>query len=266
MSGGPPGVTISLTEAQGFQALGQFLQAICAPYPITVVRALGSTAPGSNVRVPEPIAGDFVVMSSLRTARLETNETTFRDNISVGSIAGTTLAVTAISRGGLEPGQLLIDYNYPGGNIAANTTIVQQLTSTAPGGALGSTGTYQVSVAQNLASEMLYSGTRKDLVGTEWTVQLDVHGPNSYNNVNTINALFRSEYGVAFFAATGFWIAPLHADTAGQMPFENAESEIEYRWVMEAHLEIVPIVTTPQQFADVVDVETIEAAVIYTGP
>jgi hypothetical protein len=90
-----------------------------------------------------------------------------------------------------------------------------------------------------------------------------VHGPNSLNNVNTIDALFRSEYGVDFFAATGFWIAPLWIDTAGQMPFENAESEVEYRWVMEAHLNVVPIVTTPQQFAQEVQVDTVEAGVVY---
>lgn len=260
---GPPGVTISLTEAQGFQALGQFLKAICAPYPLTVVRAVGSTAPGSNVRVPEPLAGDFIIMSSLRTERLETNETTFSDNVSVGSISGTTLTVTTLTRGLLAPGQLLIDYDYPSGNIAANTTIVSQLTSTEPGGALGGTGTYQVSAFQALASETLYSGTRADQVGTEWVVQIDCHGPNSLNNINTIDTLFRSEFGVDFFKSTGFWISPLHCVVAGQMPFENAEKEIEYRWVCELHLEIVPVVVTPQQFAQQIQINNIEAGAIY---
>lgn len=260
---GPPGITLSLTEVQGFTALGQFLQAVCSPYPITVVRALGSTASGVNVRVPEPVAGDFVVMSSLRRERLETNETTFSDNICVGSISATTLTVTAVSRGALSSGVLLIDYNYPNGHILSNTTIVSQLTSTAPGGALGLAGTYQVSASQTLASETLYAGTRADQVGTEWTVQLDVHGPNSLNNVNTIDTLFRSEFGANFFANTGFWIAPLYADVAGQMPFENAESEIEYRWIIEAHLEIVPIVTSPQQFMQEVQIRNIEAVVDY---
>ena len=262
---GLPGVTLSLTEAQGFQALGQFLQAVCAPSPITVVRAIGSTSPGSNVRVPMPAAGDFVVMTSLRHTRLETNETTFSDNICIGSITGNTLTVTTMVRGRLPIGLLLIDYLYPSGNIQPNTIITQQLTSTVAGGALGGTGTYRVSISQTLVSETLYAGTRADQVGTEWVSQLDVHGPNSMNNVHVIDTLFRSEYGVNFFADTGFWIAPLHADTAGQMPFENAEGEIEYRWVMEAHLEIVPIVVTPQQFADEVIVDTVEAGVIYVS-
>jgi hypothetical protein len=34
---------------------------------------------------------------------------------------------------------------------------------------------------------------------------------------------------------------------------------------MEAHLEIVPIVVTPQQFADEVIVDTVEAGVIYVS-
>ena len=259
---GPPGVTISLTEAQGFQALGQFLQAVCDPAPITVVRAVGSTAPGSNVRVPEPITGDYVVMSSLRSDRLETNETTFSDNVSVGSIAGTTLTVSTVERGVLEVGQLLIDYNYPNGRIAANTTILSQLTSAEPSGRLGGRGTYQVSVAQTLASETLYSGTRKDQVGTEWVVQLDVHGPNSMNNANVIRTLFRSEYGVDSFAATGYWVVPLYVDSAGLMPMENAESEVEWRWVMEAHLEIIPVIATPQQFAQQIQVRNVEASAI----
>lgn len=258
---GPPGVTISLTEEQGFQAMGQFLVAYCAPYPITVVRGLGSTAPGSNVRVPEPINGDFVVMSSLRTARLETNETTFQDNICVGSIDGTILTVTAITRGTLAPGQLVIDLHYPNGVVLPNTAIVRQLSGATPGGI----GTYEVSVSQAVASETLYAGTRKDQVSTEWVVQIDVHGPNSMQNAMVVETLFRSEVGVDFFRDTGFWIAPLYIDAVGMTPFENAEQEVEFRWVAEAHLDIVPIVTTFQAFADEIKVRTIEAGVIYTG-
>ena len=258
---GPPGVTLSLTEKQGFQALGQFLQGICVPSPITVVRALGSTAPGSNVRVPQPAVGDFIVMSSLRHTRLETNETTFSDNTCIASISGTVMTVTIVTRGGLAIGQLVIDFGYPNGVIQPNTTIVAQSSGTP-----GASGVYQVSIGQTLPSGILYAGTRADRVGTEWVVQLDVHGPNSRNNVTVIDTLFRSDYGVEFFNNTGLWIAPLHVDTAGQIPFENAEQEIELRWVMEAHLEVVPIVTTLQQFAQEIHVDTIEAGVNYTGP
>jgi hypothetical protein len=260
MSDSPPGVTISFTEASGFQALGNFLQSICTPYPIAVVRAIGSTAPGQNVRVPEPLMGDFIIMSSLMMQRLETNETSYADNIVVGSISGNILTVTEITRGALAVGNLLIDTSYPTMNITSNTVILSQLSGT-PGGI----GTYQVSVSQTLSSEILYAGVRFDMAGTEWTVQLDVHGPNSMQNARTIDTLFRSEVCVDYFLNAGVAMAPLYSDEAKQIPFPNAEQEMEYRWVMELHMQINAIVTTPQQFADQVQVTTIEAAVNYTG-
>lgn len=59
-----------------------------------------------------------------------------------GSIATTTLTVTAIGSGVLIPGLIL-----SGAGVTANTTIVRQLT-----GVLGSTGTYLVDTSQTAAS------------------------------------------------------------------------------------------------------------------
>lgn len=260
-------VTVGLTEAECFQALGNFLVFYCqaqtsfglAPFTAQqVVRAVGATAVGSNVRVPEPAAGDFVVVSSLRYDRLEYNEPTFGDNICVGSIAGATLTVTSVARGTLAPGQLLTDYAYPDGNIQPDTAIVSQLS-----GATGGVGTYQVSVAQTLASETLYAGTRQDLVGTKWTVQLDVHGPNSANNAGTLATILRSERGVDFFSNQNPSIVPLYCDDERLLPFENAEEEVEWRWVMEACFEIGNVVTTPQMFFDEVVLETVNVQANY---
>lgn len=65
-------------------------------------------------------------------------------NSVTGAIAGTTLTVSAIGTGALFPGQTLSN---AGGTIVPGTSIVKQLTGTA-----GSTGTYQVSVSQNVTS------------------------------------------------------------------------------------------------------------------
>lgn len=253
----PAGLTVSFTEAQGFAAVGSFLQAICAPAPLTVIRAIGATAPGQNSRVPEPIVGDFIVMSSLMQKRLETNETSFQDNVIVASISGTTLTVASVTRGVVPIGALLSD---TASSVSANTIIAVQLT-----GSPGASGTYQVSISQTVASETMYAGVRSDLAGTEWTIQLDVHGPNSMNNARVIDTLLRSEYATDFFAGLGVPVMPLYCDDAHQLPFENAEQQIEFRWVIDAHFEVGVTVGTPQQFADAVSVETIEAAVIYTG-
>ena len=63
-------------------------------------------------------------------------------NAFTGSIAGTTLTVSAIGTGGLYAGQTIA-----GTGVDPNTTVVKQLTGTA-----GSTGTYQVSISQTVAS------------------------------------------------------------------------------------------------------------------
>lgn len=59
-----------------------------------------------------------------------------------GSIATTTLTVTAVSSGVLAPGQVIT-----GTGVTAGTTILAQLTGT-----IGGIGTYQVSVSQTAAS------------------------------------------------------------------------------------------------------------------
>lgn len=255
----PPGFIASFAEAQGFQAIGNFLQAIAAPYPLVVIRQLGNTGPGLNSRVPQPINADFIIMSSIMLPRLSYNITTFADNIFVGSISSTTLTVTSITNGSVPIGALLVDGNYPPG-IATNTVIQSQLTGT-PGGV----GTYALSVSQTVASRNLYAGLRQDDVPSEWVVQLDVHGPNSMNNTKLIDTLFRSDFGVSFFASQGFPVVPLYCGDPRQAPWENAEQQIEFRWTMDLHLQVDMVVSSPQQFADQVVVKPIEAAVQYTG-
>lgn len=252
----PPGVASDPTEATVMTALGQFARAYCSPSPITVIRALGATAPGSNVRVPEPIQGDFVVLSSIHQGRLDTNLTTFSDNVFVGSIAGNVLTVSSVSRGTVAVGQLITDRGYPNGSIKAGTAITGAVSVNADG-----TGTYAVSVPQSLPKGTLYSGTRTDLVGTEWTVQLDVHGPNGADNANVLDTLFRSEVGTDFLEPLG--VSPLHIDSRGLQPFVNGESEVEWRWVLEAHVQVNVAVTTPQQFFDEAVVHTVEVAPNY---
>lgn len=249
----PPGVGISFTEAQGFSVLGKFLGTVAAPYPISMVRQVGNTAPGVNNRVPEPSDGDFIVMSSLSMPRLSTNLTTFADNAFTGSITGNALTVTAIQRGTVPIGSLFIDTSYPSA-VAAGTIITSQISGTPNG-----IGVYSVSVSQNLTSRALYAGIRFDMAPAQWEVQLDIHGPNSMQNARTIDTLIRSDYAVDFFAAQGLPIVPLYCGDPRQAAWENSEQQMEFRWVMEVCLEIDVIITVPQQFADQVKINLIEA-------
>ena len=248
------GVTVSFTESLGFQIIGNFLQTICSPYPIPIIRQLGNTAPGVNNRVPEPIAGDFIIMSSVYNPRLAYNITSYVDNIIVGSISGTTLTVTQVIKGSVPIGALIFDGNNPP-QIAPNTVILSQLSGNPNG-----TGTYSVSVSQTLNSQNLYPGVRTDIAPSQWVVQLDIHGPNSMQNVRTIDSLFRSDYATQFFASQNFPGAPLYAGEPMQIPFENAEQQMEYRWVMELNMDVYIAIGTPQQFADQIVVTPIEVS------
>jgi subtilase family serine protease len=65
-----------------------------------------------------------------------------------GSISGTTLTVTAEAAGNIS----YTGETVSGTGVTAGTTITGQKTSTAPGGAAGSTGTYTVSISQTVPS------------------------------------------------------------------------------------------------------------------
>lgn len=96
--------------------------------------------------------------------------------------------------------------------------------------------------------------------GTMVVFQVDVHGPNSADNSQVISTMMRDLYGFDFFNdLTGGSVVPLHADDPKQIPFHNAENQIETRWVIDAHLQANQVVgPITQQFAASLDVTLVE--------
>lgn len=300
--------SITLTEAQAFQALGSFLQAVLPP-TCQVTR-------GALNRVPEPLVGDFVTMMQIGQRRLAWNETTFVDNIITasaapggatftGAIAGFTLTVStapsspivlgaALSGAGVAAGTIVVSqisgsagaagtYQLSASqsvasepmsaswgvltatafvqnegplvagalltdqttHLLAGTVILQQLT-----GPVGGLGTYAVAGSQTVASETMYAGQRIDLVQTQLDVQVDVHGLNSGNNAKIIEGLFFSEAAYDQFLTSGFDVHPLYCDEPRQTPFVNDQQQVEWRYSVDAHLQINPAINSWQQFAD----------------
>lgn len=95
---------------------------------------------------------------------------------------------------------------------------------------------------------------------TEVVFQIDVHGPEAFNNANRISTLFRSSYAVDFFEQYSA-IAPLFADDPRQAQFTDGEKQYEDRYIVEAHLQVNFTVTAVAQSArtltvDIIDVET----------
>ncbi|OIN06080.1 hypothetical protein BFS86_19415 [Shewanella algae] len=190
-------------------------------------------------RVPEPSVPDFVAMTPLLYQRLSTNVDTYQDSSFTGFITGTTLNVTAVALGALAVGQTVF-----GVGVTPQTVITTLGTGT------GGMGTYTVSQSQTIASAKLSTGQELFLQPTKVIIQLDVHGPNSADNSQTISTLFRDDYAFQFFKTSGFDVAPLYADDPKQMPFLNGEQQVENRWVIDAAIQANQIVRAPQQFAD----------------
>ena len=101
-----------------------------------------------------------------------------------GSIATTTLTVSAISSGTILPGMVIT-----GTGVTANTYIVTQLT-----GSAGSTGTYQVSISQTVSSTTITGDRSSKLVvtyGGRYNIQFSAQFVNTDTQIHDIDVWFR---------------------------------------------------------------------------
>jgi hypothetical protein len=84
----------------------------------------------------------------------------------------------------------------------------------------------------------------------EVTVQVDVHGPVSGDTVAVLSALSRSALLADTLAAITEDVAVLYAGEPRQNPFENAESQIEWMWSIDFHIQVNATITFTQDFFD----------------
>lgn len=208
---------------------------------------------GQVNRVPEPLEGNFVVMTPMLQDRLATNVTTYADNVLTGTIVDGLLTVSAVTQAEapLLPGTPLLDTI---GNVVPGTVLGTQID-----GAPGGVGMYNVAPLQRLGPQMLYAGLRNDLARAQLSVQLDFHGPLSGDNVRIVEGLFRSEFGVEAFVRSGYDVRPLYSSAARQAPFINEAQQYEYKWTLDVELDVAPVIGTPQQFANKLKITTVEA-------
>lgn len=235
---------VSISQDDVYTVLRTFLLGILASN-VEVVKA-------QQNGVPECEGPDFVTMNATFMERLATNQDTYSDIAFTGSIAATTLTVSAMINGTVAVGQTI-----SGTGIAVGTQI------TALGTGAGGVGTYTISPTQTVSSTTIQAGTVGSEQETKVTIQLDVHGPNSGNNAQMISTLFRSDYAVQQFQSQGFDITPLYADDPKQIPFINAEEQYETRWVIEAVLQVNPVVSVSQDFAGALSVGLVNVDATY---
>lgn len=246
--------TLSISETQVFTALRSVLGTMGL-----VSSTDGQSVPiirGQVNRVPEPTETDFIVMWPLMRHRLAYNSVTFADNIVVGAIASNVLTVSAVTRGTVPIGQVIY-----GDDVTDGCRVLAQLS-----GSAGGIGTYSTSTTSDVPSGDLYIGTQANMMATELTIQVDVHGlpgGQAGDNAQRIATLMQSQFGVSAFIDTGYDIAPLYAVDPRMIPFENDQRQTEERWVVDVALQINPMVTTTQQFADALEPTTIPADLLY---
>lgn len=222
-------MTPSITEKQINTAIGDFITAI-----------LGIPAVVGQVNRVASLKGNYAVMWYLNKPKLGTNVHTANDAKFTAAITGLAMTVSAVQIGTVIPGRKLF-----GVGVADGTLIGTQVS-----GETGGPGVYGVTVAQTIASGTLSGGGLDIEQSTEIIMQVDVHGDNSTDNATTLQALFWDETAVDALAPSG--ITPLYADDPRQAPFITAAAQYEDRWTVDLHMQVKPVITVPQQFADAV--------------
>ena len=252
--------SISPTQSTVQQALKSFLNAIL-PTDVVVLA-------GVQNRVPESASGRFVIMVPNRFERLATNIDTSADCKFIGSADGQVLTVIEVEIGTLANGASIVPVAGP---LATPTAVGTQISGN-PGG----TGTYQISQPQSLASQTMSCGQKMLQQNARVVVQLDFHtgsGVNAANYANTasdlaqtVSTLLRDEYGVNFFAGLSpplNGVVPLFADDPVMRPFYNDQSQMEWRFVLDAHFQVNQVVVVSQEYADSVQVGLVDIDAVF---
>lgn len=79
-------------------------------------------------------------------------------------------------------------------------------------------------------------------------IQIDFYGPSAGDWCAAVKGVYRTPYAPAQFADG---VKPLYCSDGLQSPLVTGEQQWESRWTLTASLQYNPIVTVPQEFADV---------------
>ena len=96
---------------------------------------------------------------------------------------------------------------------------------------------------------------------TKYAFQIDCYGPNAGDQAQAITMAWRSNVATDFFRP--YNIAPLFFDDPKRSPVVNGELQYEMRWIITLHLQANPSITVPCEFADEVNIDTINVTAVY---
>lgn len=252
-------MTPAPTQSNIMTALRSFLRAVLPSTgpdgrPVDVIQA-------QQNEIPEPRGTTYCIMTQLRQERLSTNVDTYEDSRFTGSIAGTTMTISAVDPA--LSGPIKVGSTMQGVGLAVDTRV------TAFGTGSGGIGTYTITPAQTVGSRTLSAGSELIRQAMKVAVQIDFHGDPaadlSGDMAAVVSTLLRDDFGVQQFAnqSPNYDVAPLYASDPAQRPFFNDQQQVETRWVVEALLQANVVVSVPQQFADSVDLDVISVEATY---
>ncbi len=294
-------IAVSITETNVFTALRSFLLSVL-PAGMDVIRAQVNRVPepsgpdfvlmNSTMRLRLAtnidsyadalfrgvIQGSTMIVTEAMYGALQVGSYLFMENLPSGTtvsafLNGATGGVGAYTITPAFPGVNLTDQfgnqlTDQAGNYIIEDTLplgaeFSMLTDQLGNPLTDQYGNILTSVPVTKISAPIAAGNILFLQKTQFSMQLDVHGPNSGDNAQAITTMLRDDYAVQQFATSGLAITPLYADDPRQIPFINAEQQYENRWVIEAMLQVDPVITIPQQFADQLNVMLINVAATY---
>jgi hypothetical protein len=243
-------LSIAPTQNDVQTALKQFLTSILPPD--VEVRA------GLANRVPEPKGSRYVVMTVLRFVRLSTNLDSYQDVVFTASIGGNLMTVTAV-----RAGEILVGANIFSEDIPAGVTILNQVS-----GDEGGVGVYTISSSMSVDSETISAGGYTLQQNSEAVFQLDFHSATNTAGdlAQTVSTAFRDELATDFFSALSAplnAVVPLYADDPQMHPFTSGESQYEWAFFIEAHLQVNQSLRAPMQFFDSVDLNLVDVDVVF---
>ena len=208
---------------------------------------------GQINRVAPPLNDDYVVFTPTWRKRFSTNIDTFADVQFTANVAGNYMNVVAVKFGSIQLGSALL-----GANITTTTIIKTQVSGT-PGGV----GVYTLSNQLNVPNQTFAAGVRSLLAPGQVDVQVDFHGPQQEDHAQLVSTLFRSDIACDIFNKLGHGVSPLWADDPRQVPFINEQQQYEYRWILDAHLQVNAAVALSQEFAAALAINLVDVEVYY---
>jgi len=239
-------MTPSVTEEQTLTALRSFL--------LSFLAAGTEVVKGQDNRVPEPVGPDFVEMTPILRERLEWNIDTYSADTQTLDFAALTNTPNV--------GDILVNgtATASGAVVSVSGASVVVAMGVSAYFAVGDVITDQTTaLAIGTVTAVAY-GEKTIMQPTKFTIQLDVHGPLSGDNAQLISTLMRDAYAYDQFLTSGFDVSPLYASEPRQLPFANAEQQIEYRYVVDTVLQCNPVISVSAQYAaalvaNVIDVD-----------